>query len=59
MTRALLDLLDGRRPEYELCMGTAVRVPVETAVAARLAHIRGTRVPLPVTEPGNPFENWR
>ncbi len=26
---------------------------------ARLARIRGARVPFPVTEPGNPFRGWR
>ena len=59
MARSLLDLLDGKEPEYELCMGKAVRVPVEMAIATRLAHIRGARVPFPVTEPGNPFDSWR
>ena len=59
MARSLLDLLDGKQPEYELCMGTAARVLVEMATAARLAHIRGARVPFPVTETGNPFESWR
>ena len=59
MARSLLDLLDGGQPEYDLCMGQAARVPVEMAIAARLAHIRGARVPFPVTEAGNPFESWR
>ena len=59
MARSLLDLLDGRQPEYELCMGKAARLLVEMATAVRLAHIRGARVTFPVTEAGNPFESWR
>ena len=59
MARSLLDLLDGRQPEYELCIGQAARLLVEMATAVRLAHIRGARVPFPVTEAGNPFESWR
>ena len=59
MARSLLDLLDGRGPEYELCIGQAARLLVEMATAVRLAHIRGARVAFPITEAGNPFERWR
>ena len=59
MARSLLDLLAGGKPEYEPCMGKAVHAPVAMAIAARLARIRGARVPFPVTEPGNPFDSWR
>ena len=59
MARSMLDLLDGRQPEYELCLGQAARLTVEMAIAARLAHIRGARVSFPVAETGNPFASWR
>ena len=59
MARSMLDLLDGKQPEYDLCLGPAARLTVEMTIAARLAHIRGARVTFPVAETGNPFASWQ
>ena len=58
IARSILDMLDGKTPEYELCLGQIARRHMEMAMAARLSHIRGTRVSLPMDETGNPFEGW-
>lgn len=58
MARSMLDMLDGKTPEYELCTGRNARRHIEMAMAARLSHIRGERVMLPINETDNPFLSW-
>jgi predicted dehydrogenase len=58
MSHAMLDILDGKTPEYELCLGQTARHHMEMAMAARLSHIRGARVVFPMEETGNPLETW-
>lgn len=57
--RAMIDMIDGKTPEYELCLGPAARISTEMAIAARVAHIKGARVPFPLEEKGDPFETWK
>lgn len=58
MARSMMDLIDGKTPEYELCLGPSARVDTEMAMAARLFHIKGARIHFPLEETGDPFENW-
>ena len=57
--RAMIDMIDGKTPEYELCLGPAARISTEMAIAARVSHIMGARVPFPLEEKGDPFETWK
>ena len=59
MARSMLDMLEGKKPDYELCQGRDARVLVEMSIAARLAHIQGSRVPFPIEESGDPFKTWQ
>ena len=58
MARAMIDLIDGKTPEYELCFGPSARVDTEMAMAARLFHIKGARIHFPLKETGDPFDSW-
>ncbi len=57
--RAMIDMIDGKPPEYELCLGPAARISTEMAIAARVSHIKGARVPFSLEEKGDPFETWK
>ena len=57
--RAMIDMIDGKPPEYELCLGPAARIGTEMAVATRVSHIKGARGPFPLEEKGDPFETWK
>jgi predicted dehydrogenase len=58
MARSMIDLIDGRNPEFELCDGRAARSQIAMAMAARLAHIKGGRVYFPLKDGQNPFDDW-
>jgi predicted dehydrogenase len=58
MARSMIDMIEGRQPEYELCMGKTARRHMAMAMAARLSHINGARVALPLEESGNPLDSW-
>ena len=53
-----MDLIEGRKPEYELCHARTARRHIEMAMAAHRSHITGTRVAFPFAETGNPFDTW-
>ncbi len=55
---SMMDMLDGKEPEYELCLGQDVRKHIELAMAARVSHIEGRRITLPLNDTENPFESW-
>ena len=59
MARSMLDMLDGREPEFPLLDGRTARRHLEWAMAAHASHITGARVALPFTDPHNPFDSWR
>ena len=58
MARSMMDLIEGREPEYELCHARTARRHIEMAMGAHLSHITGARVPFPLAETGNPFDTW-
>jgi predicted dehydrogenase len=58
MARSMLDMLDGREPEFELCDGRTARGLIAMAMAARASHVRGCRVAFPLEDPGDPFDTW-
>jgi len=59
MARSMLDMLDGREPEFPLLEGRTARRHLEWAMAAHASHIAGARVALPLTDAHNPFDSWR
>ena len=59
MAQSMLDLLDGREPEFELLDGRIARRHLEWAMAAHASHMAGARVSLPLAESENPFDAWR
>lgn len=58
MARSMIDMIDGKKPEFDLCDGRTARGQVAMAMAARASHIRGGRVNFPLEDPGDPFETW-
>lgn len=58
MARSMLDMLDGREPEFELLDGRTARLHIEWAMAAHASHIAGARVSLPLANAENPFDSW-
>lgn len=58
MARAMIDMLGGREPEWELVQGENARLYAEMAMAAHASHMAGARVALPLPHGRNPFEEW-
>lgn len=58
MARSMMDLIEGKKPEYELCHARTARRHIEMAMAAHRSHITGARVTFPFAETGNPFDTW-
>ncbi len=58
MARSMIDMIEGKKPEFELCTGKTARKHMEMAMAARLSHIRGDRVSLPLEDSANPYDSW-
>ena len=59
MAKAMIDRIEGRKPEYELLEGGTARRHVEWAMAARAAHMAGARVALALDTAHNPFDSWQ
>ena len=58
MARSMMDMLEGKTPEYELLQGPNARLYSEMAMAAHASHIAGARVSLPLPDGKNPFNSW-
>jgi predicted dehydrogenase len=58
MARSMVDLLQGREPEWELVRGEHARLYAEMAMAAHASHMAGARVNLPLQGGHNPFDQW-
>ena len=58
MARSMMDMLEGKTPEYELVHGPNARLYLEMAMAAHASHIAGARVSLPLPDGKNPFDSW-
>ena len=58
MARSMMDMLEGKTPEYELVQGPNARLYLEMAMAAHASHIAGARVSLPLSDGKNPFDSW-
>ena len=58
MARAMIDLLDGKTPKYELVQGSNARLHLEMAMMAHASHMAGKRVSLPLPDGKNPFDTW-
>jgi predicted dehydrogenase len=59
MAKSMVDMLEGREPEIELCKGGDQRDYAMMSMAARQSHIEGTRIELPFEFDGNPLLNWK
>ena len=59
MAKSMVDMLEGREPEINLCMARDQRDYAMMSMAARDSHIKGARVALPFEFDGNPFDNWK
>ncbi len=55
MARSMMDMLEGKEPEYALVQGSQARLYLEMAMAA---HVAGTRIYLPLEDANNPFDSW-
>lgn len=51
----MMDMLEGKEPEYALVQGSQARLYLEMAMAA---HVAGTRIYLPLEDANNPFDSW-
>ena len=49
MARSVMDILEGRNPEYELVQGSQARLYLEMAMAARIYF--------PLKDTNNPFDS--
>ena len=58
MARSMMDMLEGKTPEYELVQGPNARLYSEMAMAAHASHMAGARVSLPLSDGKNPFDSW-
>lgn len=58
MAAAMLAMLNGETPEYDLVQGKQARLYLEMAMMAHASHIAGTRVFLPMPDGKNPFDAW-
>ncbi len=58
MARALLDVLEGKPPAWELVHLPDARRFLETALLAHAAHVQGARVSPPLPDGKNPFDHW-
>ncbi|MBI2190471.1 MAG: Gfo/Idh/MocA family oxidoreductase [Planctomycetes bacterium] len=59
MARSMMDMLLGRKPEFELVQGPNARLYLEMAMMAHASHMKGCRVSLPLPDGKNPFDAWR
>ena len=58
MARSVMDILEGRNPEYELVPGPQARLYLEMAMDAHAYHIADTRIYFPLDDANNPFDTW-
>jgi hypothetical protein len=59
MARSMIDMLEGREPEWALVDLAQSRVHLEMAMMAHASHKAGTRVSLPLASTNNPFDDWK
>lgn len=59
MARAMIDMLEGREPEWTLVDLGRSRLLLEMAMMAHASHKAGTRVSLPLASTNNPFDDWK
>lgn len=59
MAKSMVAMIDGLKPEYTLCTGRDQRNYAMMSMAARMSHVKGCRIPLPMEFDGNPFESWK
>ncbi|MFT5368902.1 MAG: putative dehydrogenase [Candidatus Latescibacterota bacterium] len=59
MARSMIDMLEGREPEWDLVDLAQSRVHLEMAMMAHASHKAGTRVSLPLASTNNPFDDWK
>ena len=58
MARSMMDMLEGKTPEYELVQGPNARLYLEMAMAPHASQVAGARVSLPLPDGRNPFDSW-
>ena len=58
MARSMMDMLEGKEPEWELVQLGNARLYLEMAMMAHASHMAGARVTLPLATAENPFDDW-
>ncbi len=59
MARSMIDMIEGREPEWELVELENARLYLEMAMMAHASHRAGARVGLPLASTANPFDDWK
>ena len=58
MARSMIDMIEGKEPEWELVELENARLYLEMAMMAHASHKAGARVGLPLAGTANPFDEW-
>ena len=58
MARSMMDMLEGKEPEWDLVHLPNAKLYLEMALMAHASHMVGARVSLPLTTSQNPFDSW-
>ena len=59
MATSMIDIVNGKTPEWELVNGQNAKLYLEMAMMAHASHISGSRVSLPLPDSNNPFDSWK
>ena len=58
MARSMIDMIEGKEPEWELVELENARLYLEMAMMAHASHMARARVGLPLASTANPFDEW-
>ncbi len=58
MARSMMDMLEGKAPEWELVQLPDAKRHLEMAMLAHASHMQGARVSPPLPDGKNPFDHW-
>lgn len=58
MAHSMMDMLEGKEPEWDLVQLPNAKLYLEMAMLAHASHMQGARVGLPLPDGKNPFDHW-
>ena len=58
MAKSMMDMLEGKAPEWELVQLPDAKRHLEMAMLAHASHMQGARVSPPLPDGKNPFDHW-